>query len=97
FAGGVVTPGTTLRTDGSLFNSRTVIDPSAPQPLSPDPLSGLAGSIGAVGAAGLPGAIFGLAFQTGSFATLLNFLESQGTVHVLSSPRIAALNNQKAV
>jgi MSHA biogenesis protein MshL len=28
---------------------------------------------------------------------LLNFLESQGTVHVLSSPRIATINNQKAV
>jgi MSHA biogenesis protein MshL len=41
--------------------------------------------------------VFGLAFQTSSFATLLSFLESQGTVHVLSSPRIATLNNQKAV
>lgn len=40
---------------------------------------------------------FGLAFQTKSFAALLNFLESQGEVQVLSSPRIAAVNNQKAV
>ncbi|HET7776024.1 MAG TPA: secretin N-terminal domain-containing protein, partial [Azospira sp.] len=40
---------------------------------------------------------FGLAFQTGSFAALLNFLETQGNVQVLSSPRIATLNNQKAV
>jgi MSHA biogenesis protein MshL len=102
-AGGVVGPGTTLRSHGSLQNPNLFIDPSAPVPLSPDPLTpGLAGSIGAVGAriagaATLPGAIFGLAFQTGSFAALLNFLESQGTVHVLSSPRIATLNNQKAV
>ena len=101
-AGGIINPGTTLRTDGSVFNSNTSISPGAPQPQSPDPLSGLAGSIGAVasrivGAATLPGAIFGLAFQTGNFAALLNFLESQGTVHVLSSPRIATLNNQKAV
>jgi MSHA biogenesis protein MshL len=44
-----------------------------------------------------PASVFGLAFQTSSFAALLNFLESQGTVHVLSSPRIATLNNQKAV
>lgn len=44
-----------------------------------------------------PGAMFGLAFQTNNFAALLNFLESQGSVHVLSSPRIATLNNQKAV
>ena len=40
---------------------------------------------------------FGLAFQTANFAALLNFLESQGSVSVLSSPRIATLNNQKAV
>ena len=38
-----------------------------------------------------------LAFQTSSFAALISFLETQGTVHVLSSPRIATLNNQKAV
>ncbi len=43
------------------------------------------------------GSLFGLAFQTSNFAALLNFLESQGDVHVLSSPRIATLNNQKAV
>lgn len=43
------------------------------------------------------GSLFGLAFQTSNFAVLLNFLESQGDVHVLSSPRIATLNNQKAV
>lgn len=40
---------------------------------------------------------FGLAVQSGSFGALLNFLESQGNVQVLSSPRIATLNNQKAV
>ena len=44
-----------------------------------------------------PGTLFGLAFQTSNFAALLNFLETQGDVHVLSSPRIATLNNQKAV
>jgi MSHA biogenesis protein MshL len=43
------------------------------------------------------GGLFGLAFQTGNFSALLSFLESQGKVHVLSSPRIATLNNQKAV
>ena len=42
-------------------------------------------------------AVFGLAFQTTNFAALLQFLESQGNVQVLSSPRIATLNNQKAV
>ncbi|MDP4027642.1 MAG: secretin N-terminal domain-containing protein [Gallionella sp.] len=43
------------------------------------------------------GTMFGLAFQTSNFAALLSFLESQGNVHVLSSPRIATLNGQKAV
>ena len=49
------------------------------------------------GVTGTTGSMFGLAFQTGSFAALLNFLETQGDVHVLSSPRIATLNDQKAV
>ncbi|MBI3382506.1 MAG: pilus (MSHA type) biogenesis protein MshL [Aquabacterium sp.] len=40
---------------------------------------------------------YGLAIQTPNFAALLSFLETQGNVQVLSSPRIAALNNQKAV
>lgn len=41
--------------------------------------------------------LFGLAFQTNKFAALIQFLETQGNVQVLSSPRIATLNNQKAV
>src|SRR5882672_10754679 len=58
--------------------------------------------------AGLPGnnllnlaapaaSLFGLAFQTRNFAALITFLETQGAVQVLSSPRVAALNNQKAL
>jgi MSHA biogenesis protein MshL len=42
-------------------------------------------------------AIFGLALQTANFAALLQFLETQGAVQVLSSPRVATINNQKAV
>lgn len=49
------------------------------------------------GAQGVAGGVFGLAVQTRNFAALLQFLESQGTVQVLSSPRVATLNNQKAV
>lgn len=52
-------------------------------------------SLGAVSDA--VGSLFGLAFQTSNFAALISFLEGQGTVHVLSSPRIATLNNQKAL
>lgn len=47
--------------------------------------------------AGATGSLFGLAFQTSNFSALLDFLETQGNVHVLSSPRIATLNNQKAI
>ena len=45
----------------------------------------------------LGGPIFALALQGANFAALLQFLETQGDVQVLSSPRIATINNQKAV
>jgi MSHA biogenesis protein MshL len=51
----------------------------------------------AIGALDNVGAMFSLAFQTSNFASILNFLETQGTLQVLSSPRIATLNNQKAL
>ena len=41
--------------------------------------------------------LFGLALQTSNFATVMGFLETQGDVQTLSSPRVATLNNQKAV
>ncbi len=71
--------------------------------LSNTALSSTPGStLNPVAATSLPtgavaGTLFGMAFQSSNFAALLNFLESQGDVHVLSSPRIATLNNQKAV
>ncbi len=76
--------------------------------LLPNAVGGAAQAIGNATLSGTPGTsllsgannagtIFGLAFQTTNFAALLSFLESQGNVHVLSSPRIATLNNQKAV
>ncbi|SDK82352.1 MSHA biogenesis protein MshL [Methylophilus rhizosphaerae] len=45
----------------------------------------------------LGGSAFAIAVQGGNFSALLNFLETQGNVEVLSSPRIATINNQKAV
>ncbi|HLD09289.1 MAG TPA: secretin N-terminal domain-containing protein, partial [Methylophilaceae bacterium] len=45
----------------------------------------------------LGGPLFAVALQGASFAALLSFLDSQGNVQVLSSPRIATINNQKAV
>lgn len=41
--------------------------------------------------------IFSLNFSVGDFAGALQLLETQGDVKVLSSPRIATVNNQKAV
>ncbi|HEY1147599.1 MAG TPA: pilus (MSHA type) biogenesis protein MshL [Pseudoduganella sp.] len=68
-------------------------------PASPISGSGLTSATGYTlsNAAEAAGSLFGLAFQTSNFAALISFLESQGTVHVLSSPRIATMNNQKAV
>ncbi|MBY0439354.1 MAG: secretin N-terminal domain-containing protein, partial [Burkholderiales bacterium] len=115
FGAGVVTPGTTLRTDGfvggptaraadgsSLAGSALSINPARANPLNPDPLSSLTGAAGSLTSAitsgvSSPGTLFGLAFQTSNFAALLSFLETQGAVDVLSSPRIATLSNQKAV
>ena len=82
FGAGAVNPGTTLTTSGTL-NS--------------DGLSVLPGKLGAAAASSIGQGLFGLAVQTPSFAALLNFLETQGNVQVLSSPRIATINNQKAV
>lgn len=41
--------------------------------------------------------LFGLVFGTRSFEGVLSFLQTQGVTHILSSPRVAALNNQAAV
>jgi MSHA biogenesis protein MshL len=46
---------------------------------------------------GPAGSLFGVAFNDGNFGAVINLLKSQGAVHVLSSPRIATINNQKAV
>jgi len=96
---GVFGPNATLGTTGNLStgNPPTInVNPTG-STLGTGLLgSGLAGT--AVSAAGAVGAgVFGLAVQTNNFAALLQFLESQGNVQVLSSPRVAALNNQKAV
>ena len=43
------------------------------------------------------GGTLGLALSRGGFQALLSFIESHGDTQILSSPRIATLNNQKAV
>jgi len=94
--GGVVRPGTTIGNTGQLTTPTNLLPDG-----SIDPASALTATLGAAASlaagVGAPGAVFGLALQTDNFAALLAFLETQGTVNVLSSPRVATINNQKAV
>jgi MSHA biogenesis protein MshL len=83
---GVLSPGSSLAHSGTLTNGLITANPGADLALAASAATGQTA-----------GSLFGLAFQTSNFAALLNFLESQGNVQVLSSPRIATLNNQKAV
>lgn len=66
---------------------------SSPPTVNPTTLGQLVASPFASGGAGL----LGIAFTNAGFNGLLAFLETQGGVQVLSSPRVAAVNNQKAV
>jgi MSHA biogenesis protein MshL len=89
-SGGLIAPGSSL----------TPLPFNGGQPATiTDPSTGLSASSGfsLSNAAATAGSMFGLAVQTSNFAALISFLETQGTVHVLSSPRVAAVNNQKAV
>ncbi len=98
FSTGVLAPGAVLQRNGNI---------SAPTARGPDGSvlgnsSIVGGFTGAVASGlglgtGAAGGVFGLALQTQNFAALLSFLETQGGVNVLSSPRVATINNQKAV
>lgn len=93
-SGGQLTPATTLQPFGSV-TTNTALAPDGTTLVNSN-LTATPGQNLTSGSA-LAGALFGLAFQTKSFATLLNFLDTQGKTQVLSSPRVATLNNQKAV
>ncbi|TFW22386.1 pilus (MSHA type) biogenesis protein MshL [Duganella callida] len=85
FSVGTLQPGNTLAPLGTPLNG------TGKSGVSADPGKTIGASADAVGS------LLGMAFQTSNFAALISFLEGQGTVHVLSSPRIATLNNQKAL
>lgn len=97
------TNGANSRVSAGLLNQGTALKPLANgtgTSLSNGAVTSIPGndiSSAASSAAQGIGGLFGLAFQTSNFAGLISFLETQGTVHVLSNPRIATLNNQKAV
>jgi len=86
---GPISPGT------NLLNS-TVLGASSMTTTPGSVLSGVPGSSLISDSTNL-GSLFGLAFQSPNFAAMLQFLETQGSTQVLSSPRIASINNQKAV
>lgn len=98
---GVVQPGTILRTlPGQAITgipSDAVDTTGQSNSIFSNNGTVLPGTSGLVAATALGQGFLGLAFQSANFAALLNFLETQGTVTVLSSPRIATVNNQKAV
>lgn len=87
---GVMAPNTTLSGSGTLSGGANGISTGTS-------VTATAGSNGSLVSSSLGQGFFGLAFQSKDFAGLLSFLEGQGDVQVLSSPRIATTNNQKAV
>ncbi len=98
---GVAQPGAVLRTSSGIPLTSSA-QPAVDAAYRYDDLysnSGtfIAGKSGLLAASALGKGFVGLAFQAANFAALLNFLETQGSVSVLSSPRVATLNNQKAV
>lgn len=92
FGYGVAAPGTTLNTSGSITGNANGVNGSTSTTAVVAPGAG-----GAIATTAIGQGFFGLALQTTNFAALLNFLETQGDAQVLSSPRLATINNQKAV
>ena len=90
FSLGISAPNATLSGSGAIGASSTGV--SAGTNVTANPGAG-----GSLVAGNTGRGFFGLTFQSNNFAALLSFLEGQGDVQVLSSPRIATTNNQKAV
>ena len=101
FSAGVVQPGTILRTQPgealSGISADAINATGRVDEIFTNNGTFAPGKAGLIAASALGKGFFGLAFQSVNFAALLNFLETQGQVSVLSSPRIATLNNQKAI
>ena len=89
--GDVITGGN-LSGGGQLGSTPPLAPPLAGQPLPIAPGNPITG----FGSETL-GAAFALAFDIGDFNAFVELLETQGDTRVLSSPRVATLNNQKAV
>ncbi|MDP1864532.1 MAG: secretin N-terminal domain-containing protein [Thiobacillus sp.] len=84
----------TLQNSGKFAAGVNSLNPGRDNPVS------LGGTVAQMLGGAIPGpvgSVFGLAFNDGDFGAVINLIKSQGVVHVLSSPRIATINNQKAV
>ena len=90
FSLGISAPNATLSGTGAIGASASGISTGTSVTASP-------GTNGSLVTGSTGNGFFGLTFQSNNFAALLSFLEGQGDVQVLSSPRIATTNNQKAV
>jgi MSHA biogenesis protein MshL len=82
FTGGQLSGGPSLGADGRSGGDSVTVGPG-------NPITSFASQ--AVGGA------FALALDIGDFNAFVELLETQGDTRVLSSPRVATLNNQKAV
>ncbi|OGA26147.1 MAG: pilus (MSHA type) biogenesis protein MshL [Betaproteobacteria bacterium RIFCSPLOWO2_02_FULL_67_26] len=99
-SGGTSVVGGVVRPNTSIGNTGPLSQPTGRAPDGTD-IGFVTATLGAAASlaadAAVQGGVFGLALQTSNFAALLTFLETQGAVNVLSSPRVATINNQKAV
>ena len=84
FTGGLTGGGTSLENDSGFSDARGFVPPPGT-------------NLGEVIPASSFGGIFSLAVNSSKFAAFIELLETQGSVQVLSSPRISTMNNQKAV
>jgi MSHA biogenesis protein MshL len=95
-AAGIVAPGTVLSPQGPI-SAFTALDDNGRLVPNSQIIANTASPGSLISETAVPGTVFGLALQATNFAALIGFLETQGELQVLSSPRIATLNNQKAV
>jgi MSHA biogenesis protein MshL len=100
FQAGVNWAAVQQQADGDTFAGGTLSGgrgANRPLPQGGDPLTIGPGNPVAAFASETIGAAFAFAFDVGDFNAFVELLETQGDTRVLSSPRVATLNNQKAV
>ena len=97
--GALLSPGNNTITAANVGGGSVLVNESG--------LSGIAGQTGNLDPGNLSpisgalseafGGVFTLAFDLGDFTAFIELLKTQGNVQVLSSPRVATMNNQKAI